>query len=61
MKTENIIAFTMILLLGMTIGAITASNLKENQKKQLDELQTKLFEIQSKNLDLIQENILLKN
>ena len=60
MKLENIVAFTIILIFGMTLGAITTSNIKDSNKSKIDNLEEKLLQIHEANLDLIKENLLLQ-
>ncbi len=60
MKFENIVSYMIILIFGMTIGAITTTNITDSNKIEIQKLQTKLYQLQEKNLDLIQENLTLK-
>ena len=60
MKIENIVTFITILIFGMTLGAITSNNIKDQNKNQIDTLEKKLLEIQEANLDLIKENFFLQ-
>jgi len=60
MKIENIVTFITILIFGMTLGAITSNNIKDQNKNQIDNLEKKLLEIQEANLDLIKENFFLQ-
>ena len=61
MKLENIISFAIILIFGMTLGAITTFNIKDSHKSQIDNLENQLFKIQETNLELIKENLLIQN
>jgi len=59
MKLENIISFAIILLFGMTLGAITTFNIKDSHKSKIDNLENQLFKIQESNLELLRENLLI--
>ncbi len=49
-----------ILVFGMTIGAITTTNINDSNKIEIQKLQNKLYDLQEKNLDLVQDNLNLQ-
>jgi len=60
MKFENIVSYMIILVFGMTIGAITTTNINDSNKIEIQKLQNKLYDLQEKNLDLVQDNLNLQ-
>ena len=57
MKFETIIAHLVILFVGMTTGAISFGNYQTQNKIEIQNLKSKLIEVQEKNLNLIKDNL----